>query len=104
LKGHTKAVMDLDFDSQGKNLGKFSQWNRSQKPENDSGSLTFSFTCFATLDDCSLLRFWSFGEGLGYHQRLEEHQDILWPWSYCLSSPIHARWRFHHLCFTRQDD
>jgi platelet-activating factor acetylhydrolase IB subunit alpha len=25
LKGHTKAVMDLDFDSQGKNLGKFSQ-------------------------------------------------------------------------------
>jgi WD40 repeat protein len=69
LKGHTKAVMDVEFDSKGNLLGKL------------------LFCCpdiRCVITDYKIQLYYSVVlvrfdiEGLGLEQRLQEHQDTIW--------------------------
>lgn len=81
VKGHTKAVQDVDFDSKGNLLGMFSCFPR-----------LVSYRADVPVCD-SVLFVRLYHQAVGHEQRLEEHPDITRSRSLDLFSAVPAERR-----------
>lgn len=72
LKGHTKSVVDVDFDHKGQLLG--------QSDHSPLSSLTFPSDVLQR----------PLHQDLGLHKRLEKHKDVSWSRALRIYRPLHA--------------
>jgi hypothetical protein len=89
LKGHTKAVTDLDFDHKGNLLGESRVRIMTDNPNSGSPSDLF---------------FRRFYQDMGLAERLEKHKDVSRTRTFGLCCAIHARRSIHRQRKPRQDD